>query len=315
MGRILQILIPIVLLTAAVAGCIGGDDEPSNNMPDPGDDNGDGNQTADNQTGDPPPLPVPKIGVKMAFVGNDSQDPPFIAPQGSELEFFLDGSESTIENGTIDRYAWSVLRPRGGEEQGTSDGDEPTFSFIVNSTDSQTDYGVYTATLRAMSDQGQLGEVTTQFALSYSNTFTKDNIMVGPSPTGCDSPNQEPDGSDVGGSGVSHGTYRTHSVTVSENATSLNMTLEFESDDPTANVKLYLFGPEGDKEDCGDAIAEGDAGESPVTLEASELAGPGSYSIRVQLVGFFLGAYTMDGTVLYEVPGDAGDEGDDGGDE
>lgn len=302
-------------MTAAVAGCIGGDDDPSDAMPGHNDDDGNGNETKTNETKEPAPLPVPKIGVQMEIVGNGSQDPPFIVPPGSELEFTLDGSESTIENGSIERFAWHVLRADGREEQGTFGGDEPTFTFTVNGTDSQTDYGVYTATLRAMSDRGELGEAATQFVLSYSNTFSEENTMFGPSPNGCDGPGQQKGEGEIPETGVAMGTYREHNFKVNDNASSIDLSLDFESTDG-ADVVLYLYGPGSNitADDCSGALAESDASGSPVTLEASELGGPGSYSVRVQLVGFVLGPYAMDATVLYDIPGgaDDGDDGDEG---
>jgi hypothetical protein len=318
MGRLLHVLIPILFVTAAIAGCIGGEEEPTpplNGNGDGGDDVN-GNQTNGNQTVEPAAVPVPQIDVQVSIGGNESSAP-FIAPPGSAVDFEFDGSASSVADGEIEVYVWSVVRPNGDEVRGTP-GDDPTFSFGINGTANPLDYGVYTATLRVLSEKGAIAETTKLFALSMTDNRATVGHIVGPAPSGCDWDRQNAAGGPVAhteelpfGPLTVDGTYNAHSVSVGKNATTLNLALTHASEDSTAEVKLYVFDPNTELEDsnCGDAIAESESDSSSVSLSVEDLE-PGTYKIRVQLIGLAMGPYSLDMSVLYAVPGDSGDDGD-----
>ncbi len=276
---------------------------------DPDNGNGEGNVTDDpngNVTDVPPPSPVPDIQVAMV-AEEESSEAPFIVSPGAVVDFELDGSGSTVENGTIEVYSWIVERPDGDELTGS--GGESTFEVTVNGT-STSDYGVYTATLRVLSSENVLEETTLQWTLNYQNTFNFDAILFGPAEAGCDSVNQQQASGALPGlpADVVLGTYGLHTVSTAENITALNITLDYETAAPATSMSLYVFGPEtGDPEgSCDDAIAEGDT-----ELTVEDLSESGQYRVQAQMEGLFIEGYTVTVEAIYSVPGDDDDAEED----
>lgn len=312
MGRLLRVLIPLVLVTAAVAGCIGGDDEPENGTPpvDNGEDQNGNVTNGDNGnvTIAPPPTPVPDIQVSMLVEDEEPTTSPFIALPGTALDFQLDGSGSAVANGSLEVFSWIVVKPDG--DQLTGSGAESSFEVSINGT-STSDYGVYTATLRVLSDANVLEATTIQWTLNYRNVFTFENTMFGPAEDGCSSTNQNQAQGALPETSIVLGTYGLHTVSTAENVTALNITLEYETADPTASMTLYAFAPStGDPEgDCSEAIGDSDSGE----LTVDGLTEVGQYRVQAQLDGLFIDGYTITVEAIYAIPGadDGADEDDD----
>lgn len=292
----------VLLVATSLAGCLGGDDDPEP-APEPDDVQTAPPEEDQNITSEPPPLPVAELDVAVT-IGGDEAQAPFVAGEGTEVTIILDGGASRVDNGTIETYSWTLHRPDGSTEK--TETLQSAHTITIDGTDYPDDYGVYVATLLVVTDEDQTDAAMVPFALSYNATITfAHDMLFGPA-TDCGGElPQSQAGDDLAGTGIVQGTFTNHSIQLSANATNIHVGLDFTTDAPETQMKLYLFDADGGEDDCSDAIAESNADSESATLSANINANETmELSLRVQMIGLFVTGYTLNIDVVYSVPDD-----------
>ena len=310
MARPLATLVAVLSVTAALAGCFhddkddgGGNGNGASPSPTPtptntsGPGNGNGNET--------PPLipPVPVFTFAMMNASGANMSAPFFGNPGENLTVLLDGSGSSDADGEIVAWSWVVSGPGAFEAKSTNE----TFTFNVSNLQTSS-FGAYRVQFKVLDDDNVLNGTGGYFVVHYQNTLSAPSGMFGPGQGACqEDPLDRQAGNPVPPSEVAPGTYKTHSVNLAPNATTIDLTLTYQTT-TTATLGMFLYEPGADPDACPTPAATADPAASPVTLVHEGNLSAGQYSIRVELNGASVDEYAVAVKVLYAAPQNAGSE-------
>lgn len=312
MDRTLTTLVSCLLLALALSGCFGGDDGDEKD-----DDNttgpGNGTPPADNNTTAPPEPNLPPIAFFNVTVQNATESSePWIVRSGENATFVFDASASRDPDGNITNYVWKITK---GTREFTST--EKVYRLDVDNFGG-TDAGVYEVTLRVVDDDFNITEIRDFLVVSYEVKWVEELTIVGPGTYSRSDARENEAGSDLQGTGTTQGTWAKETLTVTGNATKIDLNLAYTAG-TTGKLGLYIFKPDDDHESA-DPLAEAAPAASPVALTVDEVPATGGYTIRIELDGDRVEGYILTATVTYATPTggttDTGaDEGTEGGEE
>ncbi|MBW3581851.1 MAG: PKD domain-containing protein [Euryarchaeota archaeon] len=313
MDRTLTTLVSCLLLALALSGCFGGDgddekDDDTTTGP------GNGTPPADNNTTVPPEPNLPPIAFFNVTVQNATESSePWIVRSGQNATFVFDASASRDPDGNITNYVWKVTK---GTREFTSA--DAVFRLDVANFGG-TDAGVYEVTLRVVDDDFNITEIRDFLVVSYEVQWVEELTIVGPGTYSRSDARENEAGSDLQGTGTTQGTWAKETLTVTGNATKIELDLAY-TPGTTGKLGLYLFKPDDDHESA-EPLAEAQPAASPVNLSVDEVPTSGGYTIRIELDGDRVEGYTLTANVIYAAPsgGTAGEstdeETEDGGEE
>lgn len=299
MKRLLQILLVVLLTTAALAGCMHGDDGDGGPSPTPTATPGANNTTDPFANAKRPPIPVMKVSVDAEGAAVDG--PPFAIKVGSSVNITFDGNGSSDPDGSIERFSWDIKTPSGKAVTSTNE----TFVLDLGKIKKE-DFGVYRVSLRVLDDDGIINGTVRHFALDYLNTYTLDG-MVGPGAAAREgSPQDRQAGDPV--QGIRTGTFKLERFTVNENATAVHLNLTYTAGTGGAKMKIYLFDSSvnetAEETREKDPVKESESADSPISLShvSDDPLVTGTWIVRVELDGARIDSYTLDVKVVYTPP-------------